>query len=95
MQKCRALTIKKVRKSDGQKVRFKPSVKLDVTYCGGMLCADGRDLPLSITATNREQLKANTNEELRFLIEEYAEGDELMMNDRARALRRKLRERII
>lgn len=95
MRKCRGITVRKITKPDGSKICFRPPVKLFVTYNGGMFSAEGVDLPFDVWAYSRDQLKKNITEEIIFLVEEYANGDELMMNGMARRLRNCLLDRMV
>lgn len=95
MRKCRGITVRKITKPDGSKICFRPPVKLSVTYSGGLFSAEGEDLPFEVWAYSRDQLKENISEEITFLVEDYADGDELMMNGMARRLRNSLLDRMV
>lgn len=94
MRKCRGITVRKITKPDGSKIFFRPPVKLSVTYSGGLFSAEGVDLPFDVWAYSRDQLKKNITEEITFLVEDYTDGDELMMNGMARRLRNGLLDRM-
>lgn len=77
-----------------QTVRFRPPVVLQLGIDDGHLTADNDELGIHLVAGDRKSLVKEAEEELRFLLEEYAEGDEMMMTDDARRLREELLERI-
>lgn len=98
----RSVTIRKiVRKrywDDGleedEVIRFRPPVILSVDYGDGMFTGDDDVLGIHVVAEDRKKLRKEAEDELRFLLEEYAEGDEMMMTDGARRLRNELLRRI-
>lgn len=75
-------------------VRFRPPVRLRVRKDGGWLVADDEVLHIHLAAEDLKALRKEAEEELRLLLEEYAEGDEMMMTDGARRLRNELLKRI-
>lgn len=77
-----------------QTVRFRPPVILKLGIDDGYLSADNDELGIHLVAGDRKSLVKEAEEELRFLLEEYAEGDEMMMTDGARRLRNELLRRI-
>lgn len=77
-----------------QTVRFRPPVVLQLGIDDGYLTADNDELGIHLVAGDRKSLVKEAEEELRFLLEEYAEGDEMMMTDGARRLRNELLRRI-
>lgn len=77
-----------------QTVRFRPPVVLQLGIDDGYLTADNDELGIHLVAEARKSLVKEAEEELRFLLEEYAEGDEMMMTDGARRLRNELLRRI-
>lgn len=97
----KTITIRKLsqkRNIDGfeeeQTVRFRPPVVLQLGIDDGYLTADNDELGIHLVAEDRKSLVKEAEEELRFLLEEYAEGDEMMMTDGARRLRNELLRRI-
>lgn len=97
----KTITIRKLsqkRNIDGfeeeQTVRFRPPVVLQLGIDDGYLTADNDELGIHLVAEDRKSLVKEAKEELRFLLEEYAEGDEMMMTDGARRLRNELLRRI-
>lgn len=79
---------------EDQTVRFRPPVVLQLGIDDGYLTADNDELGIHLVAGDRKSLVKEAEEELRFLLEEYAEGDEMMMTDGARRLRNELLRRI-
>lgn len=75
-------------------IRFGPPVVLYLGIDDGYLTADNDELGIHLVAEDRKSLVKEAEEELRFLLEEYAEGDEMMMTDGARRLRNELLRRI-
>lgn len=75
-------------------IRFRPPVVLHLGIDDGYLTADNDELGIHLVAEDRKSLVKDAEEELRFLLEEYAEGDEMMMTDGARRLRNELLRRI-
>lgn len=97
----KTITIRKLsqkRNIDGfeeeQTVRFRPPVVLQLGIDDGYLTADNDELGIHLVAEDRKSLVKEAEEELRFLLEEYAESDEMMMTDGARRLRNELLRRI-
>lgn len=97
----KTITIRKLsqkRNIDGfeeeQTVRFRPPVVLQLGIDDGYLTADNDELGIHLVAEDRKSLVKEAEEELRFLLEEYVEGDEMMMTDGARRLRNELLRRI-
>ena len=97
----KTITIRKLsqkRNIDGfeeeQTVRFRPPVVLQLGIDDGYLTADNDELGIHLVAEDRKSLVKEAEEELRFLLEEYAEGDEMMMTDGARRLRNEPLRRI-
>ena len=75
-------------------IRFRPPVVLQLGIDDGYLTADNDELGIHLVSGDRKSLVKEAEEELMFLLEEYAEGDEMMMTDGARRLRNELLRRI-